>query len=193
MGLRRYYGPLRRPTRPGGVPRGSPVGRHARPPLRASRVYAGSPFQACRRHYPGRTTRDESLTAPRGVGLPRVTDGSAPAFEVSRPARRSLALRPACSRSPQGTLSIEGFDGFVASAAAPIATGWSDISCRAGFAPAENQRRSRRTVAVFRGGVLTTSGFEAASSRLPAASAACSPDLLGRGRHDGAISPRFPL
>jgi hypothetical protein len=35
-------------------------------------------------------------------------------------------LRPACSRSPQGTLSIEGFDGFVASAAAPIATGWSD-------------------------------------------------------------------
>ena len=93
-------------------------------PLRVSRVYAGSLFQARRRHYPGRTTRFRSLTAPRGVGLPRVTDGSAPALKVSRPARRSLALRPACSRSPQGTLSIEGFDGFVASAAAPIATGW---------------------------------------------------------------------
>ena len=51
------------------------------------------------------------------------------------------------------------------------------------------RRRPRRTpgMAVFRGRVLTTCGFEAASSRLPAAPAAYSPDLLGRGRHDGAI------
>src|SRR5258708_3796182 len=34
------------------------------------------------------------------------------------------------------TLYTGGFSRFVASAAAPIATGWSD-SCRAGFAPAE--------------------------------------------------------
>jgi len=38
------------------------------------------------------------------------------------------------------TLCIEGFGGFVASTAAPIATGWSDKSCRAGIAPAEDPR-----------------------------------------------------
>ena len=43
------------------------------------------------------------------------------------------------------TLCIEGFGGFVASTAAPIATGWSDESCRAGLAPAEDPRLSRRT------------------------------------------------
>jgi len=32
-------------------------------------------------------------------GLPRVKDGSAPTLKFSRPARRSLALRPACSRN----------------------------------------------------------------------------------------------
>src|SRR5512135_338373 len=32
-------------------------------------------------------------------GLPRFCGGSAPTLRVSRPARRSLALRPACSRS----------------------------------------------------------------------------------------------
>jgi hypothetical protein len=54
----------------------------------------------------------------------------------SRPARRSLALRPACSPSrPVATLSTEGSVEFVASLDAPIATGWSD-SCRAGLSPA---------------------------------------------------------
>ena len=37
------------------------------------------------------------------------------------------------------TLCIEGFDCFVASTAAPIATGWSE-SCRAGLSPAEDLR-----------------------------------------------------
>ena len=36
---------------------------------------------------------------PRVVGLPHPFAGSATTFPVSRPARRSLALRPACSRS----------------------------------------------------------------------------------------------
>jgi len=35
---------------------------------------------------------------------------------------------------PFATLSIEDFDCYVTSAAAPIATGWSD-SCRAGWIP----------------------------------------------------------
>ena len=34
---------------------------------------------------------------PAGGSLPRIPDGSASALPVSRPARRSLALRPACS------------------------------------------------------------------------------------------------
>jgi len=37
------------------------------------------------------------------------------------------------------TLYIRGFDGFVASTAAPIATGWSE-SCRVGILPTENTR-----------------------------------------------------
>jgi hypothetical protein len=40
---------------------------------------------------------------------------------------------------PEAALSIEGSDGFVTSAAAPIATGWSD-TCRVGIAPTENSR-----------------------------------------------------
>src|SRR5450432_3026785 len=59
-------------------------------------------------------------------GLPRVTVRSAPAIVFSRPAQRSLALRPARSRSRQATLYTEGSDSFVASAAASIATGWSE-------------------------------------------------------------------
>jgi hypothetical protein len=59
-------------------------------------------------------------------GLPRVTVRSAPAIIFSRPAQRSLALRPARSRSRQATLYTESSDSSVASAAASIATGWSE-------------------------------------------------------------------
>ena len=38
---------------------------------------------------------------------------------------------------PKAAFSIEGFDDFVTSIAAPIATGWND-SCRAGVTPAED-------------------------------------------------------
>lgn len=72
---------------------------------------------------------------PRDGSLPRNYGGSASALRFSRPARRSLALRPAYSPSHMMTLYTGGFSRFVASTAAPIATGWSE-SCRAGFAPA---------------------------------------------------------
>ena len=72
-------------------------------------------------------------------GLPRISGGSASTSVFSRPAQRSLTLRPACSPSPLQTLYTGGFSRFVASTTAPIATGWSD-SCRTGFAPAERQR-----------------------------------------------------
>ena len=59
-------------------------------------------------------------------GLPRVTVRSAPAIVFSRPAQRSLPLRPARSRSRLATLYTESSDSSVASAAASIATGWSE-------------------------------------------------------------------
>jgi hypothetical protein len=59
-------------------------------------------------------------------GLPCVTVRSAPAIVFSGPAQRSLTLRPARSRSRQATLYTESSDSFVASAAASIATGWSE-------------------------------------------------------------------
>src|SRR5688572_9116926 len=61
------------------------------------------------------------------VGLPHNSGGSAPAFSVSGPARRSLSLRPARSQSRlKATLSIQGFNSFIASTAAWIATGRSE-------------------------------------------------------------------
>jgi hypothetical protein len=81
-----------------------------------------------------------SLFLPSGGGLPPNSAESASASPFSRPARRSLALRPACSPShPAVTLYIRGSVEFVASPDAPIATGWSD-SCRAGFTPAGDVR-----------------------------------------------------
>src|ERR1700719_2632845 len=59
-------------------------------------------------------------------GLPSFSGGSAPALVVSRPAQRSLTLRPARSPSRLATLCTRGFSSFVASTAALIATGWSE-------------------------------------------------------------------
>ena len=59
-------------------------------------------------------------------GLPCEKVRSAPAIVFSRPAQRSLTLRPARSPSRQATLYTEGSDSFVASTAASIATGWSE-------------------------------------------------------------------
>ena len=59
-------------------------------------------------------------------GLPCVTVRSAPATVFSRPAQRLLTLWPARSPSRHATLYIESSDSFVASAAASIATGWSE-------------------------------------------------------------------
>ena len=50
------------------------------------------------------------------------------------------------AESPYATLSTGGFSGFVASTAAPIATGRSDPVPGRVFPPAVDQRLSRRTV-----------------------------------------------
>jgi len=59
-------------------------------------------------------------------GLPCEKVRSAPATVFSRPAQRLLTLWPARSPSRHATLYIESSDSFVASAAASIATGWSE-------------------------------------------------------------------
>jgi hypothetical protein len=64
--------------------------------------------------------------SPLQLRFPTTHDVSAPASNVSRPAQR---LRPYGLKTCQvasATLYTEGSDGFVASAAASIATGWSD-------------------------------------------------------------------
>ena len=87
---------------------------------------AWSTLPACRRQYPGRSHGIYSLVRFHRFGLPSNRGGSAPALSVSRPAQRSLTLRPARSPSRLATLCTRGFSSFVASTAALIATGWSE-------------------------------------------------------------------
>ena len=56
-------------------------------------------MHACCRQYPGGTTGCVSLAFAYDHGLPHIVGGSASAKSVSRPAQRSLTLRPACSPS----------------------------------------------------------------------------------------------
>ena len=105
----RYYGPIRHPAGPACPSRGPGCRVHGTG--RASRVAAPSIFHACRRHYPGgnRPVRPSLSSQPVG-GLPPITGGSASALTVSRPARRSLAFRPAWSLSrPRRPFSPECF------------------------------------------------------------------------------------
>jgi len=98
--LRRSYAPLRHPARPGSIPRGMPVDRaHGRftglpvLPLPASFVPAvvTTPAQPAGVYF---------ALFPVDVSLPRIPAGSACALPFSRPAQRSLALRPARSPNP---------------------------------------------------------------------------------------------
>jgi hypothetical protein len=96
--LHQYYEPLRHPIRPGP----SLASRrliHTAITAGASRVAPGPLLPACRRHYPGRFGGSCSLVPFPLIGLPRVYGGSAPASWFSRPAQRSLTLRPACLQS----------------------------------------------------------------------------------------------
>jgi hypothetical protein len=79
-------------------------------------------------------------------GLPCVTVRSTPAIVFSGPAQRSLMLWPACSRSRLATLYTESSDSFVASAAASIATGWSEPVPGRELHPLKSSAFSRRTV-----------------------------------------------
>jgi len=118
----RYYGPLRHPGRPGlsltGVrlsPRDSPRG--------ASRVASVPPSRHAVVLTPvgslGRFARGPAYSSLAPVvsddSLPRVVAGSAPTTIVSRPARRSLALRPTWSPDRPAARCLGGSDGLVTS------------------------------------------------------------------------------
>ena len=80
-----------------------------------------------------------SLSFPNDGGLPRNAGGSAPTLPFSRPAQRSLTLRPAYSPSRLATLYTGGFGDFVTYVPTPIATDWSE-TCRVGLSPTEDPR-----------------------------------------------------
>jgi hypothetical protein len=84
------------PARP--VPRGLPVDRadDHRAGLPVSRPRS---LQACRRPHPGGPMRGVVAQSLHGDGLRHSNPGSASASTLSRRAQRSLALRPAWSRS----------------------------------------------------------------------------------------------
>ena len=96
--LHQYYGPLRHPTRPGPAPHGTPVGA-CHPTVGTSRVAFIPLFMRAAATTPAEPTRARVARFPVGGSLRRYSGGSAPASPVSRPAQRSLALRPACSLS----------------------------------------------------------------------------------------------
>ena len=69
-----------------------------------------------------------ALFIPTSSGLPRMTGGSAPTLPFSRPAQRSLALRPACSLSRLTRPFVLGVfqQKSLPPLTAPTASGWSD-------------------------------------------------------------------
>src|SRR5450755_3555833 len=104
-------------------------------------------MSACRRHYPGRFDGTDSLVPfHRRRPSPdyRWVSSCIISFEACSAFTRVTTCR--LTESPYATLSTGGFSGFVASTAAPIATGWSDPVPGRVFPPAVVQRLSRRTV-----------------------------------------------
>ena len=107
------------------------------PPDRVSRVAPLSLVHACRHHYPGELV-PKLRSSIRNVGsLPRYSGGSTLALPFSRPARCSLHVTACMLAEPlKRPFYTGGFERFITSTLAPVATGWSD-SCRAGLSPAE--------------------------------------------------------
>jgi hypothetical protein len=136
---RRYYAPIRHPGRPGLSLTGVRL-RVTRPHRLGFPVLRCSPctdMPSSLPRWPAGSDRSGNRVfqpfplLASGCGLPHLSARSASTLVVSRPARRSLALRPACSLHRQKRhIVLEGSDGFVTSTAAPIATGWSDQLAR---------------------------------------------------------------
>jgi hypothetical protein len=112
----------------------------AHPPLGVSRVASDLLVRTCRRHYPGGTMAGiVSLPCQPWLRPSPLVGRVGSHISIFEACSAFTQLRPACSRDRHAVLSIEGFGDFVASTAAPIATGWSE-SCRVGIAPTEDRR-----------------------------------------------------
>jgi hypothetical protein len=101
--------------------------------------------QTCHRQYPGGPVGNRRSPDSHSGGLPRKYGGSASTSCFSRPAQRSLTLRPACSRNRLKRF----FPSKASTASLPppplrlLPAGAT--SCRAGLEPTENQHLSQRT------------------------------------------------
>jgi hypothetical protein len=112
--------------------------RYGFPVLRSISIHT------CRRHYP-----DGNADSARS---PLSAPSAFPVFQPDRlPYYTFRGLLSVYSRYGLHdrqvtfvTLFTRGFNGFIASTAARIATGWSD-SCRMGLSPTEDRRLARRT------------------------------------------------
>jgi hypothetical protein len=138
--LHQYYEPLRHPSQPS-LSLTSCQLIHTAITAGTSRVASDPLLPACRRQYPGRS--DGNLfarTFPSSSAFPE--------SEAGRPLH--YAFRGLLSvysryglhahRVAYATFYTEGFSSFVASAAASIATGWSEPVPGRDFSPAEDQR-----------------------------------------------------
>ena len=97
-------------------------------------------FDACHRSIPRWNCRVLlSLLFPRNAAFPVCWAGRLPRSRFRGQIERSLALRPASSRSHQVTLSIKGSDEFVTSFAASIASGQATLP-RRDFHPLKHTR-----------------------------------------------------
>src|SRR5579864_4125553 len=83
--------------------------------------------------------------APIVFGLPRISGGSAPATPFLRPAQRSPCYGLQICQVANATFYTRGFSSFVTSAAALIATGWSEPVPGRDFHPLWISAFSRRT------------------------------------------------
>ena len=148
------------------------------PPLPVLRPFPSSTRAVA--NTPAETAGAPVARFPAAGSLPRVAGGSAPASQVSRPSRRSLALRPAWSLNRPRRPFVVGVlqPMSLPPSSAPTATGWSD-SCRAGFAPAEEWRPSRRT----------TTGCQTASVKIRWSPSMPNPADTGHRRRTADQSP----
>jgi hypothetical protein len=139
---RRYYGPVRLPQRPGLALAGCRLA--GRPATVGDLPCCGrSPVPTCRRHYPGGIVSEGGSLAcdsrQRPSPSPCRVGSHIRCFEACSAFTRVTACLLA--GPPMVTLSSGGFGGVVTSAAAPLATGWSD-SCRVGLTPTQERHLS---------------------------------------------------
>ena len=100
-----------------------------------------STLPTCRRHYPGRSDGTRSLVLShqrRPAHITRREGSCVNRFEACSAFTSRYGLH--ARQVTYVTLYTGGSDGFVSSTAAPIASGWSEPSSRAGLSPAVDQR-----------------------------------------------------